>query len=359
MNDVPMVLQRVQDAFRKVRKEFHLGVGELQAAIDAVQGGFGLVDSDALEQVLKSLWCHSVPEQMVWEKLWREMVVAWEKQKEDFKDDRSQSDDKEDKTETDRGSEKQSEQKTSPKPQGRSVETPVTAGFSALPVQVPNLAAAMDEFELRGMGPVTRRSMSYGWRSMRRLRADGPRDVVDVRLTVVRVAKTGIYVGPVMGHRRVNHMRLVLLIDQQGSMVPFHRLSRDLVETAREDANLERFDVFYFYNVPQEFLYRDEHLTEPIALAEVLGVIDDETSVVMVSDAGAARGRREKERILATMRFLRGVRSRTAAVGWLNPMPRERWNRSSAEILAEVLPMSVMDRDGFGQMVEKLMGQLF
>ena len=45
----------VQDAFRRVRKEFHLGVGELQAAIDAVQAGFGAADGEALGRVLRSL----------------------------------------------------------------------------------------------------------------------------------------------------------------------------------------------------------------------------------------------------------------------------------------------------------------
>jgi uncharacterized protein len=197
---------------------------------------------------------------------------------------------------------------------------------------------------------------------MRRLRADGPRTVVDIAGTVRQVARQGVYVGPVMRRRKVNHARLVLLIDQQGSMVPFHRWSRDLVETAipvpggcaNGEQALASVSVFYFYNVPQEFLYEDEHLTKPIALTKVLEGIDDETSVVLVSDAGAARGRRDRSRIRETTRFVGKVRSRTDLVGWLNPMPMTRWERSAAEILAYLVPMRSMDRDGFAGLIDDM-----
>ena len=177
---------------------------------------------------------------------------------------------------------------------------------------------------------------------------------MDVASTVKQVARQGFYVGPVMRRRKMNHARLVLLIDQQGSMVPFHRWSRDLVETAIGDTNLASVNVFYFYNVPQEFLYEDEHLTKPIALSEVLEGIDDETSVVMVSDAGAARGRRNRSRIRETTRFMGTVRSRTEMVGWLNPMPIDRWSRSGAEILAHLVPMRSMDREGFVGLINEM-----
>jgi uncharacterized protein len=341
-------LLAVQTAFQRVRKVFHLGVGELQAAIDAVQGGFGGTDSQALGLVLRSLWCHSELDQLKWEIEWRMVVKAIVEQAKERKP-MNESSFPENQTEDDRSEEisPSSVETVIPNLVREPTPAPTSVGFSPLPVQVPTLDEELDEFDLRSVGPVSRRSMSYGWRSMRRLRADGPRTVLDVAGTVEQVARKGFYVGPVMRRRKVNHARLVLLIDQQGSMVPFHRWSRDLVETAKLERALASVSVFYFYNVPQEFLYEDEHLTKPIALAKVLEGIDDETSVVMVSDAGAARGRRNRSRIRETTRFMGKVRSRTEQVGWLNPMPMPRWGRSAAEILAYLVPMRSMDRDGF------------
>ena len=344
-----------QDAFQKVRKKFHLGVGELQAAIDAVQGGFGGRDSRALGLVLRSLWCHSELDQLNWEVEWRMVVKAIVDQAKERKpmNERLLS---ENSTEENPLEEIPPESIETVMPNLVRESAPVTpsVGFSPLPVQVPTLDAELDEFDLRSMGPVSRRSMSYGWRSMRRLRADGPRTVLDVASTVRQVARQGFYIGPVMRRRKVNHARLVLLLDQQGSMVPFHRWSRDLVETAILERALESVSVFYFYNVPQEFLYLDEHLTKPIALSEVLEGIDDETSVVMVSDAGAARGRRNRPRIRETTRFVGTVRSKTDQVGWLNPMPIDRWSRSGAEILAYLVPMRSMDREGFVGLINEM-----
>ncbi len=350
-------LRAVQSAFSKVRKDFHLGVGELQVAIEAVQGGFGAADSEALGLVLRSLWCHSVEEQLQWETQWRQVVKAIEEQAKERKSREEPlvtSEERED----DRSDESQPVSNTSVIPNPVREAAPVTpsVGFSPLPVKVPTVDEELDEFELRSVGPVSRRSMSYGWRSMRRLRAIGARTVVDVTATVQQVARQGFYGGPVMRRRQVNQARLVLFIDQQGSMVPFHRWSRDLVETAMGETTLASVNVFYFYNVPQEFLYLDEHLTKPIALSKVLEAIDEETSVVMVSDAGAARGRRDRSRIRETTRFVGKVRSRTEMVGWLNPMPMSRWARSGAEILAYLVPMGSMDRDGFMGVVGEVTG---
>ncbi len=336
----------VQDAFRRVRKAFGLGVGELQAAIEAIDGGFGQTDSQALGIVLRSLWCHSVLEQSQWDEKWEKLIRELAaQQREERVAQRMEEPREETRGEEDRPLSPQTIT-SNPVSTPSEAQAPVKAGFSPLPVQVPSLEEEMDEFDLRTVGPVSRRSMSYGWRSLRRMRADGPRSVVDVGATVGRLARIGAYTGPVMVRRRVSHGRLVLLVDQQGSMVPFHRWSRDLVETAVAERTIE-VNVFYFYNVPQAFLYLDEHLTRPIAMAEVLAGMEEETVVVMVSDAGAARGRRDRDRLRETTRFVGRVRSRTSLVGWLNPMPRERWERSGAGILAYLLPMGAMDRDGF------------
>ena len=73
-------------------------------------------------------------------------------------------------------------------------------------------------------------------------------------------------------------------------MTPFHRYLRDLVETAKYESGLDpdAVDVYYFSNVPTETVSRNPHLTERVTVESVLETIDTETSVLIVSDAGAA-----------------------------------------------------------------------
>ncbi len=141
-------------------------------------------------------------------------------------------------------------------------------------------------------------------------------------------------------------------------MAPLHRFSRDLVETAQpENSNIEHVDVLYFHNVPGEFLYSDIHLTKPVPCEEVLGQCTGDTSVLIVSDAGAARGYRKLHRIQATTETLLHLRQHTNLIAWLNPMPQDRWSGSSAQIIAHLVPMFQMDTDGFNNAVDVLRGQ--
>lgn len=343
----------VETAFRRVRQRFQLGVGELQAAFDAIATPALCADLDGIEGILRLLWCHSRRDRDSFAEVWQQVRSDAERSKldplKDPKDSAQKSPDQ-----TDPAKSKESQQNAAePSPQSQ-IASP-TYRFEALPTQAPPTLEG-DEAEIRSDFPVTRRSLSYGWRSLRRLRADGMRDVVDVEGTIQQAAQQGFYLAPVFQRREVNHARLLLLIDQQGSMVPFHRFSRDLVETAQEDGTIEEVQVYYFHNVPRQYVYADEHLTEPIALAQVLQWCDSETSVMIVSDAGAARGNRRLARIQETTQVLVQVRSHTNLVGWLNPLPRSRWSRTAAEILAYLVRMEPLDQDGFSTMVREVRG---
>src|SRR4029079_2667770 len=127
-----------------------------------------------------------------------------------------------------------------------------------------------------------------------------------------------------------------------------HRITRDLVETARYDITLddEQTEVYYFHNTPASSLYLDQYLTIPVPVDQALGQWNGDTSVLIVSDAGAARGRRRLERIRSTTEFLARLKLRTTLLAWLNPMPQDRWPGTSAQIIAHLIPMFQMDDDG-------------
>jgi len=175
-----------------------------------------------------------------------------------------------------------------------------------------------------------------------------------------QTARQGFFLYPVYDRRQRNYAHLVLLIDQGGSMVPFHRFTRDLVETARDEqeSQIWQVELAYFQNVPPPHVFRDPHLTEPLPLEHVLAGFTADTSVLLVSDAGAARGYRRNERIRATAEFLVRLKRWTTLIAWLNPMPQSRWASTSAQFIARLVPMFQMDRDGFSNAINALRGQL-
>jgi uncharacterized protein with von Willebrand factor type A (vWA) domain len=180
-------------------------------------------------------------------------------------------------------------------------------------------------------------------------------DVLDVAATVERTALQGFYLAPIYRRRQVNRSRLLLLIDQDGSMAPFHRFTRELAETAQQESKIERVDVYYFHNIIAENVHRNRYLTDPIPFRDVLAECDGDTSVAIVSDAGAARSDRRLPRIQSTTEFLYRIKQRTSLIAWLNPMPETRWVSTSAQIISHLVPMYPMTNEGMTLAVDILL----
>ena len=375
----------VRKAFSRFRKPFGLGMQEYLCALKAIAGGWG-DEPDRLKQTLILLWCRSWSDRTELESSWPSLIVRIFRKKTDLpalerpaptdnnvrepdrnireKDVESAGSPARNASDADPSAEQvvppdrnpQSPQPAPPEPQIHP-EARSTA-FAPLPLKAPVCERPEPEPfpEPQTYWPVTRRSMAYGWRYLRRATRSGLESLLDVEATVDRAASQGFFLEPVYRRREDNQARLLLLVDRDGSMVPLHRFTDDLADTAREDATLASVEVFYFHNVPSEYVYRDARLASPIKLKEVLGRCDRETSVLIVSDAGAARGRRSMERIRATTQFLVTLQWKTSLVGWLNPIPCDRWQNSSAEAISYLVPMQEMNEDGFGNAIDIVRG---
>jgi len=362
----------VRAVFARLRQNgVALGVGEVLAALQAARGDWrgagadSAADPATLKQLLTLLWCHSPAEA-------RELDLVWSLVSPTLLP-----------VLPNRGTELTDEDQVPP-PLPRDLDRPLTlppptitgpstrtgddALLSALPVRAPFLpardeatgpAAASDPTRLRAYGPVSRRFLAYGWRRLRRLVADGPADLLDVNETVRQTARLGVYRGPVFRRRARNAARLLLLLDQNGSMTPFHRLGRDLIESAQTDGALAGVNVFFFHDVPSQMLYADPHLTRPAEREAVLaGDCDADTSVLIVSDAGAARGETvQRERVRATAGALQRIRRSTVLLAWLNPLPDARWTGTTAEYVSRLVPQFALNEDGFSRAIDVVRGQ--
>lgn len=336
---------------RRRRAGLVLGVGELLAALDAVDGGWGLAAEADLREMLEVLWCNTTEET-------REFGVLWESY---FSQDEARSTMPPvlehpvvSRTQPPVELLRLSKDISTPP----SIETEIQSGWDVLPIKAPFAPTHLDELaSFHGYGPVSARFMAYTWRYLRRPRPDGPADILDIPATVTQAARQGFFIAPVYQRRERNHAHLLLLLDQNGSMMPFHRFNRDLVSTARHESTLIQLDVFYFHNLVAQNVYLDSYLTLPIKISSILSQCTPNTVILIVSDAGAARGYRNSRRIRETAVFLAQFKRAAAQVAWLNPMPRGRWEDSSAEMIERFVPMSQMDPEGMSHAVDVLRGQ--
>jgi uncharacterized protein with von Willebrand factor type A (vWA) domain/WD40 repeat protein len=206
--------------------------------------------------------------------------------------------------------------------------------------------------------PVTRRQMKQSWRYLRRMLREGPPTELDVEATVKQIGQQGLLLNLVLRPRRINRSELLLLLDQEGSMVPFHSLGRRLAETALQGGRLARVGVYHFHNCPNDYLYNDPRRTEAMAINAVLNAYADSAGVLIFSDAGAAQGGLNPERVQLTQEFLIHLKQRVRYIAWLNPTPATRWQGTSAESIARLVPMFELTRQGLQEAIAVLRGKL-
>jgi len=217
-------------------------------------------------------------------------------------------------------------------------------------------AGAAEPFVYTSRPPISLRSLVICWRRFRRSQRVGPRMEIDIAATIQEKCRNGILHTPVFSAARQNQARVLVLADASASMSPFAAFFRVLEESLAE-SRLCWSRLLYFENVPSEVLYETESFLRPVDLGVLLR--DNPGAPLMViSDAGAARGRSNRKRVKGTHEFLSLVSSTWYPVVWVNPMPRFRWTGTSAEQIARLSQLSMLElnEDGMLAAVDVLRG---
>ena len=206
--------------------------------------------------------------------------------------------------------------------------------------------------------PITQRQMQQSWRNLRFPVRRGPQRELDIEATVRQIVEDGFFLEPILIPRRTNRAELLLLLDQDGSMVPFHVLSKHLRNSAMLGGQLGKVNIFYFHNCPINNLYHDKARLQPEKLDDLFAELNTErTGILIFSDAGAARGGYNQRRIKRTRQFIDRLTEHVQHIGWLNPMPKERWAGTTAGTIADFVPMFEITRLGMDNVIDVLRGR--
>jgi uncharacterized protein with von Willebrand factor type A (vWA) domain len=236
--------------------------------------------------------------------------------------------------------------------------------------------------------PVSEREIAQTWRRLRRPMRSGPPVELDIDGTLEQFARTGVATAPVLRPARRNTARLMLLVDRQGSMTPFHPYLDHVHAAIRHAARIDAITTWYFHDVPGRSrdqsllatlpdpfepaidpvldrvgplttgrLYGEPDLTAPRALDDVLDEVTANTAVAVFSDGGAVRGGLDTGRLLDTVALLVALRRRGALVAWLNPLAPPRWSGTTAGQIARHVPMFPLRREGMYRAVDVLRGR--
>lgn len=360
------------------RRRFALSPQDYDALRQALRAGFGWDSREALRDLCCALWAKSQAEQDTLAALFDQFrITSWELPEiEGFPVSFAQD---------------QTEQQAQPeRPAQETHEAIVTqqakGGLPQIDIDREDLPEL--HYVLTPIFALTYRETAQAWRRMRQPARQGPAVELDLEGTIQRRCQQGTVAEVALRPRRTNRARLLLLVDCQGSMTPFQPVVAEVVAAIQESGRLERAEAYYFHDVPVEgtnkgvlapladqlypvldavlpditpstegFLFDNADLLAPQPLSEVLDAHAEGAAVVLISDAGAAKGQYDIYRLLDTVAFVKAVKRYTTKYVWLNPLPPKRWRKSTAAQIARHVPMFALDRAGMYQAVNLLRGQ--
>ncbi len=361
MDELPLI-----ELFSQLREAgFPLGIGEYKLLLEALQKGFGTSDRTSLYRLCKTLWVKSAEDKRLFdyhfELIVKESQEAIPASPEKPEISAPETEDSGIMETAPQLTEQTSEPIISaPHPELiDAIEDEVQAAKAVMQATNKYEATSDRQFILTSeYFPVTRRQMKQSWRYLRRPVREGPPVELDVEATVNQIGRQGILLSPVLVPRRINRSQLLLLIDRDGSMVPFHDLSQRLAETAVRGGRLGNAGIYYFQNCPVDYLYHDPYQLEAEKIDRLLANLRPEKSAMLIfSDAGAARGGYSEERVELTAAFLQQIKAKVRYVAWLNPMPESRWEGTTAGKVARLVPMFEMARRGLQDAIGLLRGK--
>ncbi len=366
MSNYDSLLYPVFDYLR--RHGVPLGVSEYLLVGKTLREGVGLEDADQLRRLCRLLWAKSQEDQELFDVAFAEFVEPRLQPAVEFEPPETPPDETPSYTppirEGAEPSPREDEFESEPERETplEEQEEPVT--FHSVPLGHSSMVQpfVMDQpvkYHLTPHLPLGRREMAGAWRHLRRLQRTGPAEELDVERTIEHLCQAGFFLGPALRPRRRNQAGLVLLIDQNGSMAPFSLLIEALVESILRGGLLGRVSLFYFHDCPEGVLYKRSGLSSALSLEEILTNQVKNNSVLIISDAGAARGDYDQQRVEDTHTFLKTLDTYTYLYAWLNPMPVVRWTTTTAEDITNLAPMFPLDREGLNDAINILRGYPF
>jgi hypothetical protein len=343
--------------FEMVQRGFSLTLRDYRDTLRSIELGYGGRTREALLMLLKRLWARNEEELRALELLFEQLPLPTDEEIRHVAGERNtpaRTESADDEGESLRGGRRKPRKSATPTiPQiefAQSTETGI-----GIPSAIFGTEDSKD-FVLSERPTIPLRSMIVAWRRFRRSRRAGPPVKLDIAACIEEQCRVGRLVRPVLVPERRNFAHLVLLVDLSPSMAALSGLV-PLWRESLAEGRLGSAAVYYFRNAPREKLFGQAGLRQPVKIAEAVRR-HPESALLIISDAGAARGFRSRQRVADTRSFLKTARSAWSPIAWLNPMPAARWHGSSAEEIAgwPNVSMFPLNEDGLTRAVDLLRG---
>ena len=208
--------------------------------------------------------------------------------------------------------------------------------------------------------------------ALRRLRQfstklDIPKSELDIDETIDKTCNNGGYLQIEMMKPRKNAVKLLLLMDSGGTMIPYTRLMNDLFQSVNKSNHFKDVKVYYFHNCIYSKLYKTPECENGdwIDTEWMFRNVGSDYKVIIVGDAAMAPEElysntgnyRGPNGGLSGFEWLQLMKRHYKKIVWMNPKMapgRAPWREAETAIKG-MFPMYKLTVNGLNQAMGKLM----
>ena len=188
------------------------------------------------------------------------------------------------------------------------------------------------------------RGLKISLRRLRKLARQGAEDEFDIDNTISKTAKNGGLLDIIMRPERRNTVKVLLLLDNGGSMDAHVKVCEELFSAARSE--FKHLEVYYFHNFIYDGVWKEHNrrMNERIDTFDLLHKYTHDYKVIFVGDATMAPyeithagGSVEHWNEEAGAIWMQRMLDTFEKVIWINPTPQDTWEYSTSVSLIQKL----------------------
>lgn len=188
------------------------------------------------------------------------------------------------------------------------------------------------------------RGLKISLRRLRKLARTGAEDEFDINSTIDKTAKNGGLLDIIMRPERRNTVKVLLFLDNGGSMDAHVKTTEELFSAARSE--FKHLETFYFHNFIYDGVWKEQNrrMNEKIDTFDILNKYAHDYKCIFVGDATMAPyeithagGSVEHWNEEAGALWIQRVMDTYEKVIWINPTPLDTWEYSTSVALTKKL----------------------
>ena len=188
------------------------------------------------------------------------------------------------------------------------------------------------------------RGLKISLRRLRKLARTGADDEFDINNTIDKTAKNGGMLDIIMRPERRNTVKVLLFLDNGGSMDAHVKTTEELFSAARSE--FKHLETFYFHNFIYDGVWKEQNrrMNERLDTFDILNKYAHDYKCIFVGDATMAPyeithagGSVEHWNEEAGALWIQRVIDTYDKVIWINPTPHDTWEYSTSVALTKKL----------------------